>query len=268
MAFRRLFARDKIKRETFALRMYRSGVVDAADGGTHAAPATHPANIHLTSISGAAVFTDIGASTNIRRHFGGEVGNIVNSAYTQETVGLIFYDHGTVVLDVEKCISGTQHVSGVVDGMRAGTNLDAAAGQVIVGDVKGGGPNTLAKFVPDFVVSASIDNIVDHFASCRFSSGSLTAMTFQNTTNINSTLFFCRATADEFNYSTNPTFINGSGRIRVIDTGQEDTQRSFTFITTVGLHDAFGNLLAVAKLSRPIEKNDERDVTFRVRLDF
>ena len=268
LSFKRLFARDKIKRETFALRMYRSGVVDLADGGTYGLSTTLPGNVHLTSISGAAVFTDIGASTNIRRTFGGEVGNVVNSAATSETVGLIFYDHGTIVLDVEKCISGSQHVSGVIDGMRAGTNLDAAAGQVIVGDRAGGGSNTLAKFVPDFVVSASVDNIVDHFASCRFSSGSLTAGTFQNVTNINSTLFFCRATADEFNYSTNPTFINSSGRIRVIDVGQEDTQRSFTFVTTVGLHDQFGNLLAVAKLSRPVEKTDERDITFRIRLDF
>jgi len=127
---------------------------------------------------------------------------------------------------------------------------------------------TRAKYIPDLLVSASVDQILDHFATCRFQSGTLTAMTFQNVTTINSTLIFCRATADEFNYSTNPTFTNSSGRIRVVDQGQEDTQRSFTFPTTVGLHDEFGNLLAVAKLSRPIEKNDERDVTFRVRLDF
>mgnify|MGYP003980573421 FL=1 len=136
-----------------------------------------------------------------------------------------------------------------------------------------GGPDantnvTRAKYIPDLLVSASIDQILDHFATCRFQSGTLTAMTFQNVTTINSTLIFCRATADEFNYSTNPTFTNTSGRIRVVDQGQEDSQRSFTFPTTVGLHDEFGNLLAVAKLSRPIEKNDERDVTFRVRLDF
>ena len=117
-------------------------------------------------------------------------------------------------------------------------------------------------------MSASIDDITDHISSTRFSSGTLTAMTFQNVTTINSTLVFCRATADEFNYSTNPTYTNASGRIRVIDAGQEDSQRSFSFPTTIGLHDEFGNLLAVAKLSRPIEKNDERDVTFRVRLDF
>ena len=38
--------------------------------------------------------------------------------------------------------------------------------------------------------------------------------------------------------------------------------------TTVGMYDANDNLLAVAKLSRPIEKNDEKDITIRVRLDF
>ena len=93
-------------------------------------------------------------------------------------------------------------------------------------------------------------------------------MTFQNSTVINSTLFFCRASADSYNYSSNPTYTDASGRLRVIEDGQNATQRSFTFPTTIGLHDSEGNLLAVAKLSRPIEKNDERDVTFRVRLDF
>ena len=46
------------------------------------------------------------------------------------------------------------------------------------------------------------------------------------------------------------------------------TQKSFSFVTTVGLYDANEQLLAVAKLSRPVEKNDEKDFTFRVRLDF
>ena len=64
------------------------------------------------------------------------------------------------------------------------------------------------------------------------------------------------------------TFTDTTGRIVVVDQGQEDTQRTFVFPTTVGLHDEFGNLLAVAKMSRPIEKNDEKDITFRIRLDF
>ena len=45
-------------------------------------------------------------------------------------------------------------------------------------------------------------------------------------------------------------------------------KKSFSFVTTVGLYDANEQLLAVAKLSRPVEKNDEKDLTFRVRLDF
>ena len=76
--------------------------------------------------------------------------------------------------------------------------------------------------------------------------------------------------ADEFNYSSNTTFLDTNGNINVIDAAarQDNSQRSFAFVTKVGLHDAEGNLLAVAKLSRPVEKNPEKDITFRVRLDF
>ena len=48
----------------------------------------------------------------------------------------------------------------------------------------------------------------------------------------------------------------------------DPTERSFTFITTVGLYNTNNELMACGKLSRPIEKNDEKDLTVRVRLDF
>ena len=127
--------------------------------------------------------------------------------------------------------------------------------------------NPRAKFIPDFVVSASMDNIIDHVASCRFQSGSFSAITFQNVTDISSTLIFCRLGTNDFNYSSNPTYTNSTGRIRVIDPGSEG-QSSFTMLTTVGLYDPNDTLLAVAKLSRPIEKNAEKEITLRVRLDF
>ena len=271
VSFKRLFARDTIKRETFAVRMYRSGVLDGNSNdvpGHVVVNGYEGPNLARTSPSGSAIFSDIGAASNIRRTFGGEVGNIVNASDTNETVGLIFYDAGTVVFDMDKVFYSDQHMSGNIDAMaKASTDggTTIPSGKTLIGSTLG---NEKAKFIPDLVVSASIDDFVDHVASTRFQSGSLTAMTFQNSTNINSTLIFCRATADEFNYSTNPTFTDGTGRLRVVDTGQEDTQRTFTFPTTVGLHDEFGNLLAVAKMSRPIEKNDEKDITFRIRLDF
>lgn len=264
LCFKRLFHRDGIKRETFAMKWYQSASIGDPVGGTSAGLGT---NINVTSISGSAIYTDVGSSTNRVVAFGGQVSNIVDSSNTSRTVGVLFNDRGVAVLDLAKIISGSQHVSGVIDAMN-GTGGFPAAGRVCIGGDADKSGNPSAKFIPDFLTSASLDDIIDHFASCRFGSGSLTAMTFQNVTNINSTLFFTRASADEFNYSSNPTFVDSDNRIVVIDEGQEDTQRTFSFVSSVGLYDANDNLLAVAKLSRPVEKNDERDLTFRVRLDF
>ena len=283
--FKRLFARDKIKRETFAMRFYTTGVVDGAPNSNKSSAeagitsAFTGSNITLTSTSGSAIFTDVGAASSKRTTFGGEVGEIVDASNTSRKVGLMFYDAGTAVLDLSKIMWGDQHVSGTISsvvGNPGGTSYSTlSTNETVIGSSRGSttintsyGSNASARFIPDLLTSGSIDDIIDHIAGCRFSSGSNTAVTFQNVTNINSTLLFCRATADEFNYSSNPTYVDTDGRIVVIDQGQEDTQRGFSFITTVGMYDANDNLLAVAKLSRPIEKNDEKDLTVRVRLDF
>ena len=279
---KRLFARDKIKRETFAMRFHTTGVIDGAPNAnrsteeaaiSQATSAFTGSNLFRTSTSGSAIFTDVGAASSKRTTYGGEVGEIVDASNTSRKVGLVFYDAGTAVLDLSKIMWGSQHVSGVISSVVGNPTVTGlATNETIIGSGStlqtAYGSNPAARFIPDFLTSGSIDDIVDHLASCRFSSGSNTAMTFQNITNINSTLLFCRATADEFNYSSNPTYVDTDGRIVVVDEGQEDTQRGFSFITTVGMYDANDNLLAVAKLSRPIEKNDEKDLTVRVRLDF
>lgn len=257
MSFKRLFARDAIKRETFAMKFFQSA--SAANDGVQT-----PFNLAVTSESGSAIFTDLGSSTNKLVTVGGNVGNIVDASNTARNVGLLFYDRGIAVFDLAKITSSSQRMSGTIDSMNDNTTY-VAAGKTVVGHIA---EQANAKFIPSFVASASIDNICDHIASTRFGSGSNTSMTFQNITNINSTLIFCRASADEFNYSSNPTFVDSDSDIVVIDEGQEETQRTFSFVTTVGLYDSNDNLLACAKLSRPVEKNDEKDVTFRVRLDF
>ena len=246
---KRLFSRDKIKPQTFAMQFFMTGVVDSTTTGQ-----PNYSNVNRTSTSGSAIFTDAGIGTQYS--YGGQVADVALSTNSSYTVGNLFYDQGILVLDAKKALSGSQHVSGTI-------SAASTAGTAVIGSANG---NPNAKFIPDFFVSGSVDNIVDHLASCRFSSGSLTAMTFQNVTNINSTLVFCRATADEFNYSSNPTFTDTDGNIVVID--DPTTDRTFSYITTVGLYDANDNLLAVAKMSRPIEKNDENDLTFRIRLDF
>jgi hypothetical protein len=263
VSFKRLFSRDQIKRETFAMRFYQSAsYVDKAFGSTNgdippASPSNGVSNLYTNSVSGSSIFTDIGSADAKYFDVGGQYGYLVNASDRTKAVGLVYYDSGIVVLDVSKAVSGSQFVSGTIKSV-------SATGETVIG--KSGRSN----FIPDFVVSGSMDNILDHFCYARFGTGGNTSMTFQNVTNINSSLIFCRAGADDFNFSTNPTYVNETtGELNIADNSlPADTQEPFTYITTIGLYDNNEGLLAVAKLSRPVEKNPGRDLTFRVRLDF
>lgn len=275
--FKRLFSRDKIKRETFAMRFFATATLDGSPNASTAEKALVNAytgsNLFRTSTSGSSIFTDVGASSTKFSTFGGDVGEIVDASNTNRKVGLMFYDAGTAVFDLSKIMWGGQHVSGAISSVVGNPSVSGlATNETVIGSgsvlASAYGSNVSASFIPDFLTSGSIDDILDHIASCRFSSGSSTAMTFQNNTNINSTLIFCRAQAGEFNYSANPTYTDSDGRLIVIDPGEETSQVGFSFVTSVGLYDANDNLLAVAKLSRPVEKNNEKDLTVRVRLDF
>jgi hypothetical protein len=87
---------------------------------------------------------------------------------------------------------------------------------------------------------------------------------FNNTTELNSTIYFCRANHNEFNYSANPTYLNGS-KIRVKTTS---TDMPVSYITTVGLYNDKNELMAVAKLSEPLKKSSDTEFTLRTRLDY
>ena len=46
------------------------------------------------------------------------------------------------------------------------------------------------------------------------------------------------------------------------------TEEPVSYITTVGMYSADNELMAVAKLSEPIKKTPNTDLTLRVRLDY
>lgn len=245
-SFKRLFSRDQLKRETYALRMFGSGsgiipaVSDLSKSGTS-----------------ERIFTDLGSTTNVNYSFpGGSVGTLVDTS-TTASVGLIWHDQGIVVLDVSRIFNVTQSISGTINSVITAT-------QPFFGSLLSSSVNKLNALF----YSASVDDILDHVCSTRFIGSDATVMAFQNQTNINSSVYFCNFGADRFNYSSNPTYTDDDGRIVVIDAGQEDIQRSFTFITSIGLYDSDNNLLAVAKSSRPILKNFQRSYTVKVRLDY
>ena len=86
----------------------------------------------------------------------------------------------------------------------------------------------------------------------------------QSEETITSNFVFVRARNSEFNYSTNPSLITGSGEIRhnvMVNSPQ-------SYITAVGLYNDNNDLLAVAKLSRPLLKDFTKESLVRIKLDY
>tara|TARA_Y100001972_G_scaffold14413_1_gene15167 strand:+ start:1870 stop:2907 length:1038 start_codon:yes stop_codon:yes gene_type:complete len=82
---------------------------------------------------------------------------------------------------------------------------------------------------------------------------------------LTSDFVFIRVRNSEMNYSENPSFISGS-------TGEVINsyfiQNPQVFPTTIGMYNDGNELLAVAKLSRPIQKDFTKEALIRVKLDF
>jgi len=89
--------------------------------------------------------------------------------------------------------------------------------------------------------------------------------TINSQEDLSSEFVFCRAKNSEYNYSANPSFISSSTGAVLFP---EFINNPTTYITTVGLYNISQELLAVAKLSRPLEKNFTKELLVRVKLDF
>jgi hypothetical protein len=76
----------------------------------------------------------------------------------------------------------------------------------------------------------------------------------------------CLVKSSDYNLSYNPTLVNGnysSGSLKDFATGSN----FYTYATQIGLYDDYNNLLAVAKLGKPIMMSPDTDMTFVVKYD-
>lgn len=81
---------------------------------------------------------------------------------------------------------------------------------------------------------------------------------------ISSDYIFVRVKSQDFNYTTNPSIISGSGTLNfpsLINNPQ-------TFMTTVGMYNINNELLAVAKLSKPLVKDFTKEALIKVKLNW
>jgi hypothetical protein len=82
---------------------------------------------------------------------------------------------------------------------------------------------------------------------------------------VKSTYYYVRVKNGEYNYSNNPSFVTGSLGQLAFSTFVQDPQ---VYITTVGLYNERKEMLAVAKLSKPVLKAFTREALIKVKLDF
>jgi hypothetical protein len=241
--FKRLFVRDGLDKEQFSIKIHKS--LDEA------ASVTNNISGSISSDSNDfKLYSDVGSTSNLNvSPISGHIGSIVTDG-SDTKVGLIFYNKGIIVLDAEQVFTSTDHIVGPISSVNSDNN------EVDFDN----------DFIPNFWISGSIDNIIDHISDTRFGRDNKSAIGFINQTSINSTIHFCRVGPNDANFSTNPTYIDEDGNIRCI---QEKGDDPFTYVTTIGLFGAKDDeLLAVAKTSRPIEKNPEVDLSISVRLDY
>ena len=239
LPFSRLLVKDEIKKGSFSMTLGTSASY-AEDGSV---------------FDQLVTITDEGAATSYRVNSpAGEYGilyatgaaGVLDTSSTHTTTigsntywraGLIYYQAGVAVLTSSVFMNSSDSgylLSGSCEFFDASTTLTGS----LIGEEISGSANGLR---------TRIQNIQ-----------------FNNTIELNSTVYFCRVKHNEFNYSSNPTYLSGS-QIRVKN---EKTDVPISYITSIGLYSADNQLLAVGKFSEPIRKDNNIELTFRARLDY
>ena len=193
---------------------------------------------------------DSGAVTNPTINEAGRVFNIVSgsisagivTAAESETgggVGLFYPDQGILIFNAGQFRPGNGMDITLRDGGPAG-GIDS-------------GSNT------------HNDNIFKFFSAISGSGVESAGFQARNEEDVTSTHYFVRVRNQEFNYSNNPTFTSGSNGSFRFSTMKDDPR---VYITSVGLYDDANQLLAVAKLSKPILKSFAKELLVKVKLDY
>jgi len=240
ISFSRLLTKDQIKKGTFSLEL---GV------GTYALPHNETVTLQDVSASttGDGTVGTIGGDYGVLYATDGvATGSIDYATSNGPAYGVVFYQAGIAILS-----------SSVFD-----QSASAGFGQFNSGSFAGGSSGSTGDH-PGIGCSASLSS-TSISGTCDALRHRITNLTFNNSTEINSTIYFCRLPVNKFNYSSNPTYTSGSKL--VVKNNASDLPVSYA--TTIGLYNARNELLAVAKLSEPLKKTPENELTVRVRLDY
>jgi len=247
--FSRILTKDEIKKGTFELELGVSG--SRSQDGT-----AFDKRIKLTDTSGSdgyfvnspageygvlfASSSAIDSAANI------QVETLGNAA-TNPACGLVFYQAGVAV--VSGSVFNDAAEGGILHNTAPGTLQIVSTG-------------TTSGF--STITASTIQVMADELRNRIYN------IQFNNTTELNSTIYFCRANNTEFNYSANPTYLSTSsgGPSEIVVKDGTAGNDPISYITSVGLYSPDNELLAVAKVSEPLKKDPSNELTLRVRLDY
>jgi|6_EtaG_2_1085325.scaffolds.fasta_scaffold15469_1 hypothetical protein len=266
--FSRLLGKDEIKKGSFSLELgVQAPWSSAADGGT-----VFNTRIKITDASGSTgykVNSPVGeygilyATGTVNQGVADVPVLWTGSAEIVEgqkvAVGLLYYQTGIAVLSGSVFNSNQGTIAGVMS-TSPGILDDILCSSSFLGSNFGGPDAARPTQGSGFnaITQSSIDTISDALRNRIYN------ISFNNTTELNSTIYFCRANHNDFNFSANPTYLSSS-KIRVKNVS---TDAPVSYVTSVGLYSPDNELLAVAKLSEPLKKSPETELTLRVRLDY
>tara|TARA_R100000152_G_C6781583_1_gene216398 strand:- start:1822 stop:2976 length:1155 start_codon:yes stop_codon:yes gene_type:complete len=245
LSFSRLLVKDQIKKGSFSIKIGTGSWGQPWPTGSANAPS---AMLTLQDLS-ASVNGE--GTTNV---VGGDYGLLYDTtaSLTSRALGVIFYQAGVVVL-----------TSSIFDDMAAETNNHPGISPAgthghyfLSGSPQDGEPHVRS------VSGAFTGSVIS--ASCDALRHRIYNVSFNNSTEINSTIYFCRVPHNKYNYSSNPTYLSSS-QIRVKSIASDEP---VSYITTIGLYNSSNELLATAKLSEPLKKTPTNEITLRVRLDY
>ena len=166
----------------------------------------------------------------------------VQTAYTSKTYGFFYPDAGLMVLSANALSSSLPGTPGFVNS-GSGYGLGAGNG-----------------FAPDTRVVTAADNANKIRTAIQLGTTTIRSEEQQYVYD-----YFCRARSNEFNLSQNLTFWSGSDyAIRHSDM----VTNPQVYISEVGLYDAQNSLVAVGRLSSPINKNFSSEAIVKVRLTY
>ena len=131
--------------------------------------------------------------------------------------------------------------------------------------LKASGSNSVYNFVPALVKTVAANfNQSKLYASIGASATAGFPLRAQSAETVSSRYFFTRVKNSDFNYTTNPSIIDSNGNLLYTSL----VNNPQTYITTVGLYNDNNELLAVAKLSKPLVKDFTKEALVRIKLDY